>query len=827
MESPDINKKTIVNKQKPSIINTNVNINVNKASTVKKIMTDKKPVIDNKIITDKKPIIDKTTTNKIPVINKKITDDVKPSIGKKTTVDVKPSIDKKSTVDVKPSIDKKSTVDVKPTIDKKTTVDVKPSIDKKTTVDVKPTTDKKTTVDVKPSIGKKTTVDVKPTTDKKTTVDVKPTTDKKTTVDVKPSIDKKTTADIKLSLDKKTTGDVKSSLDKKTTADIKSSLDNKTTGDVKPSLDKKLAVDKKITIDDETVDGNEISTDKKSITITKIPTTDKKPVTTQTSTMDKKPIATKTPTTDKKPVTTKTPTSDKKPVTTKTPTTADETPVINKKLVTTNKTSSTNDKRQVTTKTSVISDKKPTATDKTSIANDKKQVTTKTSVSSDKNPIRHDLGAIKESDDHDDDDKVDDNVNGKEDENDNEHDDDNDDDDDDDDDEDDDEDDGNVDSNSLDTIVIDNGSGMVKAGFAGEENPRCVFPSIIGKPKYKNMMKYATSVSAQTSDKNNIYVGDDAREKRGILKISYPIEHGIVTNWDDMEKIWQHTFETQLRVDPTGKKVLLTEAPQNPRQNREKMIEIMFEKFNVGASYVAVQGVLSLYASGRTTGIVLDIGDGVTHTIPVYQGFCIPHAITRYDLAGRDVTDYMKTLLQSKGHNLYTSSEREIVKDIKDKYCYCAQNYDEEIKLFETKNMTKPYSLPDGSQIMIGDEMFKSAEVLFNPDLIGKEIKGIDFAVHDSIQRTPIDVRKDLYSNIVLSGGTTMIKNLDKRLEKELNFLKTGRLNVVKIIAPAERKYSVWIGGSILSSLESFNNAWITKYEYDECGSQIIHDRSM
>jgi actin-related protein len=370
------------------------------------------------------------------------------------------------------------------------------------------------------------------------------------------------------------------------------------------------------------------------------------------------------------------------------------------------------------------------------------------------------------------------------------------------------------------SLVVDNGSGMVKAGFAGEDCPCVVFPSIIGRPKHKK-----SSIKFD-DDENVTYVGDDAQIKRGVLKLSYPIEHGIVTNWDDMEKIWEHTFYNQLRIQPEERKVLLTEAPQNPKKNREKMMEIMFEKFDVPASYVAVQGVLSLYSSGRTTGLVLDIGDGVAHTIPVYEGYMIPNAIVRHDIAGRDVTNYMCKLLEESGHRFVTSAEKEIVRDIKEKFCYVASDYEEEIKLYKKKNMTRKYTLPDGNVITIGDEMFKAPECLFDPELIGKELKGIDHAVHDSIMKTEIDMRKDLYANIVLSGGTTMIKLLNERLEKELTILKPSKLNI-KINASDERKYSVWLGGSVLSSLKTFDNAWIYKNDYDECGIDIIHKKCM
>ena len=366
------------------------------------------------------------------------------------------------------------------------------------------------------------------------------------------------------------------------------------------------------------------------------------------------------------------------------------------------------------------------------------------------------------------------------------------------------------------TLVVDNGSGVVKAGFSGEDAPRSIFPSIVGRPKNLNM-----HIGVDCKDE---YIGDEAQQKRGILKISYPIEHGIVKYWDDMEKIWNHTFYVELRVSPDEHPVLLTEAPHNPKVNREKMTQIMFETFNVPAMYVAIQAVLSLYSAGRTTGIVVDSGDGVTHTAPIYEGFSIPHAVSKVAIAGRDLTTFLAKLLLERSYKFTSSAELEIVRDIKEKLCFVALDYEEALKKsYSSSEYEKNYEMPDGKIITIGNERFRCPEYLFKPlEMNGKELPSMQELTFNSIQECDVDVRRDLYQNIILSGGTTMYEGIGERLLKEIESRAPKSINV-KVIASPDRRFAVWRGGSTLTSLSTFASMWVTKEDYDEHGATIVH----
>ena len=376
-------------------------------------------------------------------------------------------------------------------------------------------------------------------------------------------------------------------------------------------------------------------------------------------------------------------------------------------------------------------------------------------------------------------------------------------------------------------LVLVNGSDRIRAGFSGDSAPRAVFPSVVGYPKLKS------------SGQKDHYVGDEAMAKRGRLRMSYPIDDCLVKNWDDMEKIWHHTFYNELRTAPEDHAVLVTERPRNPKANRERTTEIMFETFFVPAFYLSADANLSLYASGRTTGVVLDCGFQSSRANAFYEGYLIPHATSLPAIGGLGLTMLMKKLLTESGYSFTTSADSRIVSDIKEKLGYVALDYEAELRKSQnSSDCDGKYELPDGQVMKVGVQRFRCAEALFDPSLAGGKghrlSRGIHKAVHQTITKCDVDVRTKMYSNIILSGGSSLFPGIKERLTKELSSLvspkvkkktKTKRASTtaVEVVATPERKFSTWIGGSILTSLSTFGCMWVTKKEYENSGPGIIH----
>lgn len=387
---------------------------------------------------------------------------------------------------------------------------------------------------------------------------------------------------------------------------------------------------------------------------------------------------------------------------------------------------------------------------------------------------------------------------------------------------------------AIPTIVCDNGTGFVKVGYAGENFPRSIFASMVGRPILR-----AEEAVAEGVELKEVMVGDEASATgvRHSLEINYPVEEGIVKNWEDMEHLWNYTFNTKLGITPPDHKILLTEPPSNPKKNREKLLEYMFETYGFGHVNVSIQAMLTLYAQGLFTGVVVDTGDGVTHVVPVYEGFVPPELIKRLNVAGRHITTYLIKLLLLRGYAFNRTADFDTVRQIKEKFCYVAYDIAQERRLArDTTVLEENYTLPDGRIIKIGQERFEAAEALFNPGLIdvdsppGFIVGGMGEMVFRMIQEAPMDTRMGYYRHIVLSGGSSMYPGLPTRLEKEITdlYLKEvlnndqNRLKKFKlrIEDPPRRKHMVFLGGAVLADImKDRQEFWMSKGDYEELGA--------
>ncbi|XP_066983337.1 actin-related protein 2 isoform X7 [Macrobrachium rosenbergii] len=396
-----------------------------------------------------------------------------------------------------------------------------------------------------------------------------------------------------------------------------------------------------------------------------------------------------------------------------------------------------------------------------------------------------------------------------------------------------------MDSKGRKIVVCDNGTGFVKVGYAGCNFPAHIFPSMVGRPIIRATNKIGDIEVKEWAHFPDLMVGDEASKLRSMLEVTYPMENGIVKNWDDMCHVWDYTFGPEkMGIDPRNCKIMLTEPPMNPTKNREKMLEVMFEKYGFAGAFVAIQAVLTLYAQGLQSGVVVDSGDGVTHICPVYEGFTLPQ-IRRLDIAGRDITVYLIKLLLLRGYAFNHSADFETVRMMKEKLCYVGYNIEQEQKLAtETTVLVENYQLPDGRIIKVGGERFEAPEALFQPHLINVEGQGIAELLFDTIQRCDIDIRPELYKHIVLSGGSTMYPGLPSRLERELKQLylervlkgDAERLSKLKIRIedPPRRKDMVFIGGAVLADvMKDRDNFWISREEYQEKGVQAALEKLM
>jgi len=402
----------------------------------------------------------------------------------------------------------------------------------------------------------------------------------------------------------------------------------------------------------------------------------------------------------------------------------------------------------------------------------------------------------------------------------------------------------------LPAVVIDNGTGYTKMGYAGNSEPSYIIPTMIATNQ--NSTTSGRGGTSEGVEDLNFHIGDEAIANSRSFSVYYPVRHGLVDNWTHMEQYWQHCIFKYLRAEPEDHYFLLTEPPLNPPENREYTAEIMFETFNVPGLYIAVQAVLALAASWTSkqvtertlTGTVIDSGDGVTHVIPVAEGYVIGSSIKHIPLAGRDITAFVQQLQRERGEKIPPADSLEVAKRIKETYSYVCPDivkeftkYDKDpakwFKQYKGVNAInkQPYSVDVGYERFLGPELF------YNPEIFSSDFLTPLPAVVDAvIQSSPIDVRRGLYKNIVLSGGSTMFKDFGKRLNRDLKRtvdwrikrseeLSGGRIKAVplavKVITHHMQRYAVWFGGSMLASTPEFYNVCHTKQQYDEVGPSI------
>jgi len=396
-------------------------------------------------------------------------------------------------------------------------------------------------------------------------------------------------------------------------------------------------------------------------------------------------------------------------------------------------------------------------------------------------------------------------------------------------------------------VVIDNGTGYTKMGYAGNYEPNFIIPSFIS-----NCVAQSGQRANPVQDLD-FYIGAEAAEKRPNYNLDYPIKHGIVENWDNMEKYWQRCIYQYLSCDPEEHFMLLTEPPLNTPENREYTAEIMFETFSVPGLYIAVQAVLALCASlltkqdksgkaGGVTGTVIDSGDGVTHIIPVVEGYVIGSCIKHVPLAGRDVTNFIINMLRDRAEPLPPDDAIAVAKKIKEQYCYVCPDIVKEYQKFDTDptkfrvHSGKELKTQKEYKIDVGYERFLGPEIFFSPEIFSSDFTiPLPDSIDAAVQACPIDTRRALYNYITLSGGTTMFKHFVQRLQRDIRRCCQERYDETKrrfpnfdvkkmdvnVITHPFQRFAVWFGGSMLASQPEFLGYFHTKAEYAEQGPRI------
>jgi len=377
-------------------------------------------------------------------------------------------------------------------------------------------------------------------------------------------------------------------------------------------------------------------------------------------------------------------------------------------------------------------------------------------------------------------------------------------------------------------VVIDLGTGFLKVGLSSSTTPDFLLPNTVGRP----ILRSDESFSKQKI--KDIMICDETTPVRQYLDLTLPVEHGVVTNWDDETLVLDYIFKNKLQIENNDHPILITEAPMNPIDNRKKMCEVFFETLGFPSLQVSPQALLVLYAQGLVTGVVVDSGDGVTHIMPIAETCLLPHCVGRMNIAGRDITEHMVKLLTLRGYPFHKTSDFDVVREIKERLCFISADITADRKLaHETTAYVVPYTLPDSRLIKVSGERFEAPEVLFNPSALGYEGEGLSDMVFQTIMKTDIDLRKKFFDSIVISGGTTMFPGMSTRLTNDLRRLVKDKilggdekkLGTYKIHVedPPNRRFLVYLGATVLANLsQGKSNMWATQQDWKEDPNTVI-----
>lgn len=387
------------------------------------------------------------------------------------------------------------------------------------------------------------------------------------------------------------------------------------------------------------------------------------------------------------------------------------------------------------------------------------------------------------------------------------------------------------------TVIIDNGSHRLRAGYPGEEGPRVDIPSVVGQPRNKGV--------AMAAGLREFDVGFSAQENRGLLSTNQPVNGGHVQDWNDIEKLWSQVVYKELRITPENYCFVITQPANTGSEQKEKTLELLMETINAHSLYLGVSPVFALYGYGRTTGVVVDAGLDTTSAVPVHEGYALGRHVATSPVAGKMLTQHLCKLLEAKGYGFATHSEKELVNSVKETMCEVRVTPDEPAAPVEH------FHLPDGQPIPMEEQRYDCPEALFNFGILGDEYipkdkvfaddghlfqpsldKGISWLAYSAVNNCEATLRHTLYDNIVLAGGTSLFKGTQKRMLNEVNqFYKEMHPNEgmipISISEAACRAYSAWLGACMLSNITMFPHLTVTRKEYEEHGARIIHCKSL